>query len=162
MLLLLLLPGAVLATFWSSSYLLRYIYISYMRLLIIMMELTECLDGQSSEHTFSFITGMEMLQSCLTFQVMTLKTHMTRVGWQQRWYGGASCYHLAPQFYGYCWLHLVCSLWGNCISIFELYCWLVISIWWTAMNWILEHLILQKLQIGNNFLPQIFQFSSPN
>ncbi len=75
MLLLLLLPGAVLATFWSSSYLLRYIYISYMRLLIIIMELTECLDGQSSEHAFSFITGTE--NTSILFNLSSHETQNT-------------------------------------------------------------------------------------
>jgi mRNA deadenylase 3'-5' endonuclease subunit Ccr4 len=38
---------------------LRYIYTYHIRLLIIIIERAECLHRQSSEHTFSFITGRE-------------------------------------------------------------------------------------------------------
>ncbi len=50
-----------------------------MRLLIIIIERAECLHGQSSEHTFSFITGRENASTLFNLSVMTLKTHMTRV-----------------------------------------------------------------------------------
>jgi hypothetical protein len=46
-----------------------------MRLLIIIMELTECLDGQSSEHAFSFITGTE--NTSILFNLSSHETQNT-------------------------------------------------------------------------------------
>ncbi len=126
-----------------------------MRLHIIIIELVECLDGKNWEHTFSFITGRENAST-----LFNLSSHDTQNTYDQGKAGSrddmgeplVTTYHY--KFMGtvdYIWY--ICSVWGNCISIFELYGCLVILIWWSAMNWILEHLILQKLQIGSTTSP---------